>query len=151
MSKLLCAALAALSISTHAAEPDPSVMMVKRDAELTWTTVPNAPGLESSVLQGNPAAPGPYFIRVRFAAGTMSPPHFHPEERQVVVLKGTWWVGSGPKWDREATTPLPAGSFAVHYAGKVHYDGAKDEEVVVQISGVGPSGTKAVDEAGNAK
>ena len=75
------------------------------------------------MLAGNPGAPGPYVIRVRFAPGTMSPPHFHPEERQVVVLKGTWWVGSGPRWDRDATTPLPAGSFAVHHAGKIHYDG----------------------------
>jgi quercetin dioxygenase-like cupin family protein len=57
------------------------------------------------VLAGNPGAPGPYVIRVRFAPGTMSPPHFHPEERQVVV----------------------------------------------QISGIGPSGTKAVDESGNPK
>ena len=22
----------------------------------------------------------------------MSPPHYHPEERQIVVLKSTWWV-----------------------------------------------------------
>jgi quercetin dioxygenase-like cupin family protein len=94
------------------------------------------------VLLGNPAAPGRYVIRVRFAQGAMSPPHFHPEERHVVVLKGTWWVGSGAKWDRDATTPMPAGSFAVHYAGKVHYDGAEDEEVVVQISGVGPAARK---------
>lgn len=151
MSRLLFAALAALSMSVPAAEPDPAVMAVKRDADLVWKKVPNAPGLESVVLFGNPGAPGPYVIRVRFAPGVMSPPHFHPEERHVVVLKGTWWVGSGPKWDRDATTPLPAGSFAVHYAGKIHYDGAKDEEVVVQISGVGPSGTKGVDEAGNPK
>ena len=33
---------------------------------------------------------------------TMSPPHFHPEERYIAVLKGTWWVGAGPKWDRNA-------------------------------------------------
>jgi hypothetical protein len=29
----------------------------------------------------------------------------------------------------------------MHYPRKVHYDGAKDEEVLVQISGMGPSGT----------
>ncbi|MDM0109648.1 cupin domain-containing protein [Variovorax sp. J22R24] len=135
----------------QAAEPDASVMAVKRDADLAWTQVPNAPGLERAVLYGNPAAPGPYVIRVRFAPGVMSPPHIHPEERQIVVLKGTWWVGSGPRWNRAATVPLPAGSFAVHHPGKVHYDGAKDEEVIVQISGVGPSSTKMVDEAGNTR
>ena len=81
----------------------------------------------------------------------MSPPHLHPEERQIVVLKGTWWVGSGPKWDREATTPLPAGSFVVHHPNQIHYDGAKDEEVIVQISGVGTNATTLVDESGKPK
>jgi quercetin dioxygenase-like cupin family protein len=87
-------------------------------------------------------------VRVKFAPGTFSPPHFHPEARYVVVLKGTWWVGAGPKWDREATTPLPAGSFVVHHAGQIHYDGAKTEEVIVQIIGVGPTGLVRVDETG---
>jgi hypothetical protein len=36
---------------------------------------------------------------------------------------------------------FPAGTFGMHYPRKVHYDGAKDEEVLVQISGIGPSGT----------
>ena len=49
------------------------------------------------------------------------------------------------KWDRDATTPLPAGSFVVHHAGHVHYDGAKDKEVIVQITGIGPSGLVRID------
>ena len=28
-----------------------------------------------------------------------------------------------------------------HPAGAVHYDGAKDTEVILQIAGIGPSGT----------
>jgi len=147
----LLAMLVALSLPAHAADPDPSVMLVKREADLQWKDYPGAPGIRLAVLHGNPSAAGPYVIRVRFAPGTMSPPHVHPEERQIVVLKGTWWVGTGPVWDKEATTPLPPGSFAVHHAGGVHYDGAKDEEVIVQVSGVGPSGTKLVDAAGQPK
>jgi hypothetical protein len=45
---------------------------------------------------------------------------------------------------------LPTGGFAIHAPGKVHYDGAKDEEVIVQISGIGPSGTNVVN-PGDAK
>jgi len=141
----------ALSGSARAADLDSSVMLVKREADLVWAANPLVPGIKTAVLLGNPAEPGPYVIRVRFSPGTMSPPHFHPEERQIVVLKGTWWAGTGPTWDKEATLPMPPGSFAVHHPGKVHYDGAKDEEVTVQISGIGPSGTKLVDEAGRAK
>jgi hypothetical protein len=32
----------------------------------------------------------------------------------------------------------------LHPAGEAHFDGAKDEEVVVQLIGVGPSGTKFI-------
>ena len=35
--------------------------------------------------------------------------------------------------------PAPAGSYVIHYGGKVHYDGAKDEEVVIQVWGMGPA------------
>jgi quercetin dioxygenase-like cupin family protein len=134
-----------------AADPDPAVMSLKREADIQWIENPAAPGLKVALLYGNPPNPGPYVIRVRFAPGTFSPPHFHPEERQIVVLKGTWWVGSGPKWDRDATTPLPAGSFVVHHPNQIHYDGAKEEEVVVQISGVGTNGITLVDESGKPK
>jgi hypothetical protein len=34
---------------------------------------------------------------------------------------------------------VPAGSYAIHYAGKLHYDGAKDEETVIQVWGMGPT------------
>jgi quercetin dioxygenase-like cupin family protein len=149
--KALIAALALLSCAAVLADPDPATMRVVRDADMQWIDNPGTPGLKIAVLHGNPAMPGPYVIRVRFAPGTMSPPHFHPEERQILVLKGTWWVGSGPKWDRESTTPLPAGTFVVHHPGKIHYDGSKTEEVMVQISGIGPSATKLVDESGQAK
>src|SRR4051794_27700465 len=84
-------------------------------------------------------------------ARRLQPPHFHPETRYITVLKGTWWVGSGPKFDKDATTPVPAGSVVVHHANQIHWDGAKDEEVIVQISGVGPSATIPVDESGRPK
>ena len=58
---------------------------------------------------------------------------------------------AGPKWDRSSTTPVPAGSFVVHHPNKIHFDGAKDEEVTLQITGMGPSATKLVDESGAVK
>ena len=35
----------------------------------------------------------------------------------------------------------------MHTPGKVHYGGAKDEEVIVQIMGMGPSGTNMANPA----
>jgi len=150
MKRLLVLALAAASLLAGA-DPDATVMVIIREADIHWTENPAVPGLRSALLYGNPPKPGPYILRVRFPPGVMSPPHFHPEQRQIVVLKGTWWVGAGPKWDRDATTPLPAGSFVVHHANQIHYDGAKDEEVIVQISGNGTNATTLVDETGKPK
>ncbi|MEQ1718600.1 MAG: cupin domain-containing protein [Hyphomicrobium sp.] len=112
---------------------------------LTWQDYPGLPGVKFVVIAGNPKEAGLYTIRAKFAPGTMSRPHWHPETRYVTVIKGTWWAGEGDKLDPQATVPLPAGSFAVHTARAVHFDGAKDEEVIVQISGIGPSGTIIVD------
>jgi quercetin dioxygenase-like cupin family protein len=134
------------------ADPPADVMNIVRVDEIKWVSNPLVPGLATAVVQGDPRKAGePYVIRVKFPPNTFSPPHFHPEARYIVVLKGTWWVGSGPKWDKDATTPVPTGSFVIHHPNKIHYDGAKDEEVILQIIGVGPSDTKPVDEAGKPK
>jgi hypothetical protein len=34
---------------------------------------------------------------------------------------------------------VPAGSFVTHYGNEVHYDGAKDEDTILQIVGIGPA------------
>ena len=124
-----------------AAQGDSETMVIVKPDDLVWKDYPGLPGVRFAVVSGDPKKEGPYTIRVKFEPGVMSRPHYHPEARYVTVLKGTWWAGSGDKFDRDATVPVPAGSFAMHYPRKVHYDGAKDEEVIVQITGIGPSGT----------
>ena len=53
------------------------------------------------------------------------------------MLKGTWWVGPGTKFDPDNAVPMPAGTFVTHFGKQVHYDGAKDEETVFLIAGKG--------------
>ena len=102
-------------------------------------------GIKEAFILGDPNKPGPYVIRIKFPPGVMSSPHSHPEMRIGTVIKGTWWTGTGEKFDPKTATPVPAGGMMVHPAGKVHYDGARNEEVVVQMSGIGPSGKTTVD------
>ena len=148
-----CFAALALIVSTPSlADPPTQVMNIYREGELKFAPSKLVPGVSQAVISGNPATPGQvYVVRNRFSPNTFSPPHFHPETRYITVIKGTWWVGSGPKFDKDATTPVPAGSFVVHHANQIHWDGAKDEEAVVQIMGVGPSATIRVDDAGQPK
>ena len=147
--KTCFAALALLAVTNVLADPPTQVMNIMRDGDLKYAPSKVVPGAFQAVVWGNPQKPGePYVVRNRFTPGTFSPPHFHPETRYITVLKGTWWVGSGPKFDKNATTPVPAGSTVVHHPNQIHWDGAKDEETVVQIIGIGPSATVRVDESG---
>ncbi|QJR09767.1 hypothetical protein DSM104443_00817 [Usitatibacter rugosus] len=129
----------ALAAGATAAEPDPAVLGYKMPADLTWTESSANPGLSSAVLYGDPAKPGPYAVRNRFKPGSFSRPHFHPNDRVIVVLSGTWWIGTGEKFDPESTKAMPPGSVTVHYGGKVHYDGAKTEPCEILIYGIGPA------------
>src|SRR5881296_990906 len=99
---------------------------------------PNA-SAETAVLLGDPSKPGLYVILQKWLPHHNSRPHFHPNDRYVTVLSGTWWVNTGPKYDPAGFKPVPAGSFVIHYAKEKHYDGAKDEPCVLQIVGMGPA------------
>ncbi len=130
------------------ADTESETINITQTDKLVWRDYPGLPGVKFVVIAGNPREAGIYVIRAKFAGHTMSKPHSHPEARYVTVLKGTWWAGVGEKFDPDSTTPVPAGGFAVHTPGKVHYDGAKDEEVIVQIMGMGPSATNVVNPDG---
>jgi hypothetical protein len=68
-----------------------------------------------------------------------SHPHFHPNDRFITVISGTWWVVTGTKVDPEATVPMPADSFVTDFGKQVHYDGAKEGDTVLEIVGEGPA------------
>lgn len=142
---IACAVAILLAYASAAnADTESETITITRTDNLEWRDYPGLPGVKFVVIAGNPREAGIYVIRAKFAPHTMSKPHSHPEARYVTVLKGTWWAGVGEKFDPDSTTPVPAGGFAVHTPGKVHYDGAKDEEVIVQIMGMGPSATNVV-------
>ena len=132
-------------VSVSRADVDPSAVAVTTPAEVKW--VRNQAGTnEQAVMFGDPTKPGPYSIRIKWLPGNMSRPHTHGTDRLFVVISGTWWVGSGTKFDPASTVPVKPGSFVVHYANQPHYDGAKDEETVIQVWGIGPLTTTSVEQ-----
>jgi hypothetical protein len=123
---------------------NPAAIAYTLPNQLKWVTQPN--GAINAVLRGDPSKPGPYIVLTKWTAHHMSRPHFHPNDRFVVVLSGTWWVGTGTKYDPDSTVPMPTGTFATHYGKQIHYDGAKDEDVVLEIVGEGPATQVAAEE-----
>src|SRR5262245_13463838 len=121
-----------------AADLDRAAMDFTTPADIKW--VRNAAGTnEQAVLFGDPSKPGPYVVRIKWLPGNMSRPHFHPNDRFFAVLPGTWWMGTGENFDPDTTVPVPVGSYVIHCGGKVHYDGAKADEAIIQVWGMGPA------------
>ncbi len=122
----------------RAASLDPTTVTYTLPGQIKWSP-PSPAGAQNAVLAGNPSKEGLYVQMVKWLAGNhFSHPHFHPHDRFITVLKGTWWVGTGRKFDPNATVPMPAGTFVTHYGQHVHFDGAKDEDAVLLIVGEGP-------------
>jgi hypothetical protein len=115
--------------------------------QIQWRDPLGTSGVRTAVLAGDPSKPGFYMVMVKWLPGNFSRPHFHPNDRFITVVKGTWWVGTGNKFDTSQTVPMPAGSFVTHFGKQVHWDGAKDEEAILVISGEGPATTTRVEEA----
>jgi quercetin dioxygenase-like cupin family protein len=112
--------------------------------QLKWNDEPDGLGFKQAIVEGDPTKPGVYVIQVRFPPGVMSRPHSHREDRYATVLKGTWYTGEGNEFAPDKTVPLKPGSFMKHPAGVNHFDGAKNEEVILQLVGIGPSQTTRV-------
>lgn len=106
---------------------------------------PVSPGPQTAVLYGDPTKAGVYVSRVKLASGLKIMPHWHPDEwRTAVVLSGTLYFGLGEQWDESKMRAYPAGTFFSEPTKTPHYVWAKDGEVILQITAMGPTGTTPV-------
>lgn len=91
-----------------------------------------------AILQGDPMAAGrPYTLRLSCTDGTKIAPHWHPETENVTVIKGTFLLGMGAKWDDSAMKEIPVGGFASAPSQMRHYAQCKGDGVL-QVNGIGP-------------
>ena len=101
-------------------------------------------GIQTVVLKGDPAKPGMYTLLLRVGPNTKIEAHAHPDDRVATVVTGTWYFGYGKQFDEKALKTLPAGSFYTEPPNTNHFAMTRGEGVVIQITGVGPSGTAYV-------
>ena len=114
--------------------------------QIHWQDEPGGFGAQVATIAGDPSGHGPYVQRVRFPPHVMDRPHWHPNDRHVTVIKGTWYTGTGAAFDPGQAVPLKAGSYMFHPARALHWDGSNgDDEVIVQVFGIGPADTVPAD------
>ena len=133
MYKIYLSLLIALPMFAQAADLATTI----NPDELEWQEQ-RRPGVYIANLLGGFDQEGLYIARMKFLPGSMSTPHSHDKERHITVIKGTWYVGLTEEFDPKNTIANQEGSYMVHPAGMVHYDGAREAEVIVEVKGIGP-------------
>lgn len=136
---VLSPALAAAQHTVVSAALPAAHAIIAPPAAIQWQPAPASlpPGASAVVLEGDPAQPGPFTLRLSLPHGYRIPPHYHGGQERVTVLSGTFVVGTGNTFDTAAATELPAGTYASMPAGMAHYAFAKGE-TVIQLNNVGP-------------
>jgi quercetin dioxygenase-like cupin family protein len=125
---------------------DPSAVTIMLPDQIPWK---DHGGFRVAALAGDPNKPGLFAEMLTLPKGSsFSRPHVHPGQLYTVVLSGTWWVGTGNRFDPDnLAVPMKEGTFVTHFGNRVHWDGAKDEDVTLLIIGEGPVTTRPVEEA----
>lgn len=128
--------VACLALSVGAADPmspaanQPIMIDFK---ELKWTALPERPGMQFSVIPGDPKT-GAYTQVRRVPGGTDNPLHTHRSELTNVVISGIWYTGV----DASSAKDFGAGSVILMPANWKHVSGCrKGADCVFYQSGNG--------------
>ena len=97
-------------------------------------------------VSGNPDKAGAqYVIRIPNDANQIVLPHWHPEDENIVVVKGTWYMGMGDKFDRSALREMNVGALVL-VPKHVHHFAWSKTGTIIQVHGIGPFQVIPVDE-----
>ena len=123
-----------------AATSAPAGHVMLAPAAIKWQPFPpGGPKARFAVLSGDPEKSGPFVMRIRQPAGARVPPHWHPSDENVTVIKGTIYLGMGEKFHKREAHEFSAGSYLLLPAKHPHFAWiSKAGEGIVQVHGMGP-------------
>ncbi len=131
---------AAAAVVEKADSPVPNPVVIPFD-KVDWKPAPPSlpAGAMIALVDGTPpfSDPKTFSILLKMPKNYTIPPHTHPANERVTVLKGTLNVGHGDKTDKKATKALTVGGWANLPANQAHWVWNADE-TIVQLQGVGP-------------
>ncbi|WII71100.1 cupin domain-containing protein [Bdellovibrio sp. 22V] len=138
-------ALTCFCFSSMAANESDHVML--QASEIQWKEGPAVlpPGVKSYALYGDPSVAGPFSLRLKLPAKYKIPPHFHPQDENITVLSGSFFMGLGDD-AKGKMTEIKTGGFASMKAGTHHFARA-EKEAIIQLNGMGPWGITYVNPA----
>jgi hypothetical protein len=110
------------------------------DNEIQWGPAPPIfpAGAQFAVVQGDPSVAGQIFtVRLRFPNGYVLPPHRHPTDEHITVLRGTVLLGFGEDFSQQGLASHPADGFVTAGANMAHFASARGV-TEVQVHAIGP-------------
>ena len=110
-----------------------------RRGTVEWGPPPASlpPGAQMALVRGDPRKPGPFIVRFRLRDGFAVPPHWHPVDEHVRVIRGQYGHGFGDVADTTTMRWLRPGQRAVLPARSHHYTRARGE-TETEVWGEGP-------------
>ncbi len=119
--------------------PDGSVQHVVIAKDIKWKPCPpNLPeGCEMTVLEGNPKSKDLFSVRFKTSGGFKMPPHTHPKDERVTILKGKAYVAFGEEATMKDAKEFGPGDYYVNARNEIHTVWA-DDGTIIQITGIGP-------------
>lgn len=104
--------------------------------DLRW--MPIMKGCDLAPVSGDLSMEGsPFVLRIRCADGTRIPPHWHPTDENVTVLKGTFLLGVGETYDEGKLKTMNTGNYVLLPKEMRHFALCRGE-MIVQVHGIGP-------------
>lgn len=112
--------LAVPAASEDVPKPEAQAPLMVSPADLTWTALPERPGMQFSVLTGDPKT-GAYTQLRKVPGGTDNPPHAHSSTLTNVVISGVWYTGT----DAASAEDFGPGSVVTMPGDWVHVSGCR--------------------------
>jgi quercetin dioxygenase-like cupin family protein len=115
---ILAATLVAFASAVAADAP-----FIRSAKDVKWGAPPPVlpPGAKFAVIAGDPAGSGLVTVRIEMPAGYTIPPHSHPTDEHVTVLKGSLALGMGDVIDKTHSVTLSQGGYGIAMANMHHY------------------------------
>jgi hypothetical protein len=103
-----------------------------------------SPDHRFETVSGAPAKSGePFVIRIHAEAGYIIMPHTHLIDENIVVVKGSWALGMGERFNGQALEPMEVGTFGLSPKKMAHFALSKTY-TIIQVHGIGPFTTQYV-------
>jgi secreted PhoX family phosphatase len=142
---IACIAAAAQNKSGATATDIPKGYFSIPPEKLKWAMNADGTHREVATLFGDPTKHELYGYLVKWPPNTNAKAHSHPDDRYVMVVSGTFYLGHGNRFDATKLERQTTGTMYSEPRTVAHFGATKDEGAVLYFVGIGPDRTDVIE------